>query len=193
MRVDVRRLAVHGSRPLTTAAATFGVVDVAREPPVLGVAGARHEHAVDVFERPDAFRDLDHRDVAGEPVTGPQFVAALREALSEVGGQTRYVASSDLSHVGLQFGEPRAVDDQRRMDVERLDRDMLANFLSNDVEAFLAGFEWNRNPTRWCSIGNMAAMLDLVRPARIDLIDYRQAFDEKGIALVSSAAIALME
>ncbi len=140
--------------------------------------------------------DADESDLeedGGEPVSGPQFVAALRDVLSEVGGHTRYVASSDLSHVGLQFGEPRAVDDQRRMDVERLDRDMLSNFLANDVEAFLAGFEWNRNPTRWCSIGNMAAVLDLVRPAKIDLVDYRQAFDEKGIALVSSAAIALME
>jgi predicted class III extradiol MEMO1 family dioxygenase len=142
----------------------------------------------------EAERDDD--DVAAgadDPVTGPQFVAALRDVLAEVGGRTRFVASSDLSHVGLQFGEPRAVDDQRRMDVERIDRDMLANFMSNDLDAFLAGFEWNRNPTRWCSIGNMAAALDLVRPAKIDLIDYRQAYDEKGIALVSSAALALME
>ncbi len=126
-------------------------------------------------------------------VTGPQLVEAVREVLDEIGGDTLYVASSDLSHVGLQFGEPRPVDEQRRIDVERHDRDMLANFLTSDPEAFLAGFHWNKNPTRWCSIGNMAAILELVQPDSVELIDYRQAFDEKGLALVSSAAIALLK
>ena len=126
-------------------------------------------------------------------ITGPQLIKAVREVLDEVGGETVYVASSDLSHVGLQFGEPRPVDEQRRIDVERHDRDMLANFLTNDPEAFLAGFHWNKNPTRWCSIGNMAAILELVQPDSVELIDYRQAFDEKGLALVSSAAIALLK
>ena len=131
----------------------------------------------------------DHQD----RITGPQLIEAVREVLDEVGGETVYVASSDLSHVGLQFGEPRPVDEQRRIDVERHDRDMLANFLTNDPEAFLAGFHWNKNPTRWCSIGNMAAILELVQPDSVELIDYRQAFDEKGLALVSSAAIAFLK
>jgi AmmeMemoRadiSam system protein B len=128
----------------------------------------------------------------GRRITGPQFVEAMRDVLEEVGGNTLYVASSDLSHVGLQFGEPRPVDDQRRLDVERHDRDMLANFLTSDAEAFLSGFVWNKNPTRWCSIGSMASILDLVQPEAVELIDYRQAYDERGFALVSSAAIALL-
>ncbi len=128
----------------------------------------------------------------GERVISTAFVQSLREVLDETGGDTLYVASSDLSHVGLQFGEPRPVDEQRRLDVERHDRDMLANFLTSDPEAFLAGFNWNKNPTRWCSIGNMSALVELVKPDMIELIDYRQAFDEKGFGLVSSAAIALL-
>ena len=125
-------------------------------------------------------------------VTGPQFTEALAEVLGATGGRTLTVASSDLSHVGLQFGEPRHVDDQRRLDVERHDRDMLANFLTGDPEAFLAGFQWNQNPTRWCSIGNMLAAVTLARPEQVELIDYRQAYDDRGYALVSSAAICLM-
>jgi AmmeMemoRadiSam system protein B len=126
-------------------------------------------------------------------VSGSQLVEAVREVLDEVGGETLYVASSDLSHVGLQFGEPRPVDEQRRIDVERHDRDMLANFLTNDTEAFIAGFTWNRNPTRWCSVGNMSAILELVQPDSVELLDYRQAYDEKGLAMVSSASIALLK
>lgn len=130
-------------------------------------------------------------DDESERVSTEDFVTALREVLDDVGGRTFYVASSDLSHVGPQFGEPRTVDDQRRFDVERHDRDVLSKFLTGDPEEFLSAMRWNKNPTRWCSIGNMAALLSLVEPESLELIDYRQACDEKGHALVSSAAIAL--
>ncbi len=129
----------------------------------------------------------------GQRVAGPKLAEALREVLAEVGGKTLYVGSSDLSHVGLQFGEPRPVDEQRRLDVERHDRDMLAGYLTGDHETFLAAFRWNKNPTRWCSIGNMAAILMLTQPDDLELIDYRQAYDERGFAMVSSAAIVILE
>ncbi|MCP3902481.1 MAG: AmmeMemoRadiSam system protein B [Planctomycetes bacterium] len=125
-------------------------------------------------------------------VTHDQFVGALGEALDGAGGRTFFIASSDLSHVGPQFGEPRPVDEQRRIDVERHDREMMSKYLTGDPEEFLGAMRWNKNPTRWCSIGNMAALLSLVRPEAVELIDYRQAFDEKGMALVSSAAMTLV-
>jgi AmmeMemoRadiSam system protein B len=122
---------------------------------------------------------------------GP-FVDVLAETLAEVGGRTFFVASSDLSHVGPQFGEPRPVDDQRRLDVERHDRDMMSKFIAADAEEFLSAMRWNKNPTRWCSIGNMAALLMLTEPKAVELIDYRQAWDERGAGLVSSAAMVLV-
>ena len=127
----------------------------------------------------------------GQRVTGERFVEVLRSVLNDVGGRTFFVASSDLSHVGPQFGEPRPVDERRRFDVERHDRDMMSKFMTGDPQEFLAAMRWNKNPTRWCSIGNMAAILSLVESDSIELIDYRQAYDEKGMGLVSSAAIAL--
>jgi AmmeMemoRadiSam system protein B len=128
----------------------------------------------------------------GKRVTADQFVSALGESLDSAGGKTFFVASSDLSHVGPQFGEPRPVDEQRRFDVERHDREMMAKFLTGDAEEFIAAMKWNKNPTRWCSIGNMSAVLSLAKPQRVELIDYRQAFDDNGAALVSSAAMALL-
>lgn len=119
------------------------------------------------------------------------FLEVLARALDHVGGSTLFVSSADLSHVGPQFGEPRPVDDQRRFDIERHDRDMMGKFLTGDVEQFLDAMQWNRNPTRWCSIGNMTAVLELARPDNVELIDYRQAVDEKGHCLVSSAAMAI--
>jgi hypothetical protein len=38
----------------------------------------------------------------------------------------------------------------------------------------------------------MAGLLALVQPQACELIDYRQAYDDKGMGMVTSAAIALM-
>jgi AmmeMemoRadiSam system protein B len=125
-------------------------------------------------------------------VDGSTFISTLRQALDEVGGNTFYIGGCDLSHVGPQFGEPAAVDDQRRMDVETIDRDMIAKYLTGDSDEFLSAFKWNKNPTRWCSIGAMNGLLELAQPESVELIDYRQAVDEQGMAMVTCASIALI-
>jgi len=135
-------------------------------------------------------------DADGERVTTRQFTETLAGILNDIGGRTLIVSSSDLSHVGPQFGEPRPVDDQRRTDVERHDREMMGKFLDGDSAEFLAAINWNQNPTRWCSVGGMSTMLELLSPLApsFELIDYRQAVDPRGLAMVSSAAmVAVVE
>ncbi len=128
----------------------------------------------------------------GGRTTTIRFVDALAESLQAQGGRTLFVSSADLSHVGPQFGEPRPVDAQRKVDVERVDRDLMTAFLSGDAQTFLDRAVSTKNPTRWCSIGNMHAALALAQPSAVEMIDYRQACDEQGNCLVSSAAMALM-
>jgi AmmeMemoRadiSam system protein B len=139
---------------------------------------------------PSPLTDMIEDD--GKRTTTEEFTIELKRILGEVGGTTYYVASADLSHVGQQFGEPRPVDDQRKFDVERHDREMLSKYIENDSEEFVSAMKWNNNATQWCSIGNMSALLKLVDPEQIELVDYRQACDSKGIALVSSCSMALL-
>lgn len=128
----------------------------------------------------------------GGRATREEFVAALREAVDAEGGESLLVASVDLSHVGPQFGEPRPVDDARAEQVERHDRELLHRYLGGLPSEFLEAMEWNRNPTRWCSIGSMVAAKEFLQPAGTELIEYRQARDDQGIALVSCAAVAFL-
>jgi AmmeMemoRadiSam system protein B len=139
---------------------------------------------------PSPLHDMIEDD--GERTSTQEFVETLTSILSEVGGTTLFVSSADLSHVGQQFGEPRPVDEQRKFDVERHDREMMSKFIENDPDEFVSAMKWNNNATQWCSIGNMSALLKLVQPTEIELIDYRQACDPKCIALVSSCAMALL-
>lgn len=127
----------------------------------------------------------------GARTTSEEFVSALKASLDALGGTTLFIASSDLSHVGPQFGEPAAVDDERRAEVEQHDRDMLARFIEGDAGAFVEAMSWSKNPTRWCSIGNMAMLLELFEGGEVELLDYRQAGEENGVALVSASACAL--
>ncbi|MDE0889814.1 MAG: AmmeMemoRadiSam system protein B [Phycisphaerales bacterium] len=128
----------------------------------------------------------------GKRVSSEEFTSALREVLAEVGGLTYFVSSADLSHVGPQFGEPKPVDDARRMEVERHDREHLAKYLENDPKGFLEAMEWCKNQTRWCSIGNMSVIASIASAENVELIDYRQASDERGAHLVSVASIAFL-
>ena len=138
---------------------------------------------------PDPLSGLIEDD--GKRVGADEFIDGLRAALDAAGGRTLVVASSDLSHVGPQFGEPRKVDEERCVQVETHDREMIKRFLDSEPSEFLEAVEWNRNPTRWCSVGNMVATKRLVAPKQTELIDYRQAVDDQGVALVSAAAMVM--
>lgn len=139
---------------------------------------------------PDPLMPMIEED--DERIGVDRFVDVLSEVLDAVGGRSFVIASADLSHVGPQFGEPRTVDDRRRQNVETHDREMMEKYATADPEEFLGAMRWSANPTRWCSIGNMTAALMLTRPEKVELIDYRQACDEGGLCLVSSAAMVLV-
>ena len=125
-------------------------------------------------------------------VSSEDFAQALQDQLQSLGGNTLVIASSDLSHVGPQFGEPSPVDEQRRSEIEQHDRDLISNFIQGDASSFIEAMNWSKNPTRWCSIGNMSVFLALMgTDSTIELLDYRQAFDDSEQWMVTSAAFAV--
>jgi len=121
-----------------------------------------------------------------------ELIGALREKIAAAGGRSLVVASSDLSHVGPAFGDPKPVDEERQDEVERTDRELLGEFARGDKDAFIAEVARRGNLTRWCSVGSMTAATAVASPSAIELIDYRQAIDDRRLSLVSCAAIALV-
>jgi len=125
------------------------------------------------------------------------FVKALREALDELGGKTLIVSSADLSHVGPAFGDqqPLAGDaDEAKSARDRVaqhDREMLEHVTEARPDDLVSSMAWQQNPTRWCSIGNLAATLKLVEPSDVTLLNYAAAMDPRGMNMVSHAAIAM--
>lgn len=128
------------------------------------------------------------------------FVDAVKAAMREVGGKTLVVASADLSHVGPQFGDqnPLAGDEQsnpagvaaRNKAIEH-DRRMLEFLTKNKPGDMLAAMTWQKNPTRWCSVGNLVATMRIVEPKEFRLLQYTAAMDQQGMSMVSSCAAAM--
>jgi hypothetical protein len=141
---------------------------------------------------PDPMRAMIADD--GARASFAEFRVALRDAIAAIPGRTLVVASADLSHVGPAFGDPGPVGAQVRKQVEEIDRGLLAEYASGDVEAFIQSVRGAGNATRWCSVGNMSAAL-FATQGTPELIQYGQSpesLDPQGTALITSAAMALM-
>ncbi len=127
----------------------------------------------------------------GARVGTKEFASALRAVLDQAGGKTIFVSSADLSHKGPQFGDQAKVDGAQRNAVEQYDREMLGEFIGG-ADPFLASFQSHGNPNRWCSVGNMYAMLVAAPHGAREMVNYEQSVDPQSVALVSSAALALL-
>lgn len=125
------------------------------------------------------------------------FVEALKGVIAAMPGKTLIVSSADLSHVGQAFGDQHTLAgdsepaQEARNQIFNHDRQMLQLITDCKTQEFLSAMAWQQNPTRWCSIGNLYATMLLTEPSRVEWFNYAAAMDEQGMALVSSASLAM--
>jgi len=135
---------------------------------------------------------LSQSPLDDDHVSTEAFIEAARSCVAEADGRTLVIATGDLSHVGPQFGEPRPIDDQRLADASRADRDLLATFAEGDADRFFSAVKWTANANRWSGVGTMTALLGILKPGTVELIDYHQhMLDENSTGMVASAGLAL--
>jgi MEMO1 family protein len=133
----------------------------------------------------------------GKGVALQPFVDALKETIATLPGKTLIVSSADLSHVGPAFGDrqpligdtPEAAAMRER--VVQHDREMLELYRQRKPDELVAAMAWQQNPTRWCSTGALVATMLAAEPEDVQLLNYAGAMDPQGMAMVSSAAMAL--
>lgn len=162
----------------------FGKDDAGNYPPVF--AALIHDPTVNNGE------SYDDQGLGIDP-----FVEALRAAIEQVGGKTLVVSSADLSHVGPAFGDQQSLagDDepaqQFRGQVAQHDQEMLKLIAERKIDDLISSMAWQQNPTRWCSIGNITAMMRTIEPSQVDVLNYAATMDPQGNAFVSSTSVAV--
>ncbi|MCA9282401.1 MAG: MEMO1 family protein, partial [Phycisphaerales bacterium] len=122
------------------------------------------------------------------------FVDALRAALSEAPGRTLVVSSADLSHVGPMFGdqinlvEESVERKQFLKNMEETDRRLTTLLRTGKVDEMIASLAWEQNATRWCSAGNLSAMMRATGAEELKIVNWVAARDSQGAGIVSSIA-----
>lgn len=122
------------------------------------------------------------------------FVEALGKAINEAPGRTLVISSADLSHVGPMFGDQvNLVEESEERNqfvkgVEETDRKLTALLRTGKIDEMIASLAWEQNPTRWCSVGNLAAMMRVTGAQELKILNWVAARDSQGSGMVSSIA-----
>jgi MEMO1 family protein len=116
------------------------------------------------------------------------LIAAVRETENAQGGATLHVASVDLSHVGVRFGDPEP--DARTLDeVDQKDHAALDAARRGDAEGWHQSIAAHQDSSRVCGWGATYVMLRCAAPGEGRLLTY-EASREDGGSVVTVATLA---
>jgi len=123
-----------------------------------------------------------------EPVG--QFIQALKESLSSLGRKVCCIASADLAHMGLQFGDREGVREYDLRIVAEEDQEMLGHAKRMDAEGFFSSILKERDRRRICGLPAIYSMLRILDAKEGRLLKYGQAFTPETESVVSFASMA---
>ena len=120
-----------------------------------------------------------------------QFIEALAESVSErKRKEICYIASADLSHMGLQFGDRKGMGEYGSQVLEETDREMLGYVEKMDGEGFYSSILRERDQRKVCGLPAIYGLLKVLEAKEGKLLKYGQAFTPETQSVVSFASLA---
>jgi AmmeMemoRadiSam system protein B len=123
-----------------------------------------------------------------EPIQ--QFMDALREAVSSLGREVCYIASADLAHMGLQFGDREGINEYDLRVISQEDQEMLEYARKMDGEGFFSSISREKDRRKICGLPAIYSMLRILEAGEGRLLKYDQAFTPETQSVVSFASLA---
>jgi AmmeMemoRadiSam system protein B len=165
----------------------------------------RHEHSVElqvvwlqhlfgeVKIVPLICAGFEHLVEPGDsPMSLPQvkeFVEALRATLSEWGKKVTLIASVDLSHVGLRFGDRQPITPAILRWLESEDRLFLGRVAAGDSEKMFALIHADRNSRRVDAYPAIYVMLKVLEGIKGEVKHYDQSVEGRNESVVTFGAV----
>jgi AmmeMemoRadiSam system protein B len=123
-----------------------------------------------------------------EPIR--QFVDALKKTLQTYPTAVCYMASADLAHLGLQFGDAEGMGEYGLRVLEAEDQEMLGWVERLDPEGFYRSIMKDQDRRRICGFPAIYTMLNVMEAGKGKLLKYGQAFTSETQSVVSFASLA---
>lgn len=138
-----------------------------------------------------SFHEAIERGVS--PMDNPllqKFLKAIAESVSFLKREVCYIASADLAHMGLQFGDVEGMGEYELRVLESEDRQMLSPLERVDGEEFFSFIARERDRKRICGLPAIYAMLKVMEANQGRLLKYGQAFTPETQSVVTFASMA---
>jgi MEMO1 family protein len=119
-----------------------------------------------------------------------QFIEALRESVSSLGRRVCYIASADLAHRGLQFGDPEGIGEYDLRILAEEDQAMLGYVERFDGEGFFSSISKERDRRRICGLPAVYSLLKTMEAEEGRLLRYGQAFTPDTQSVVTFASLS---
>ncbi len=118
-----------------------------------------------------------------------QFIEALRDSVSSFGEKVSFIASADLAHMGLQFGDQDGMSEYGLRILAQEDQEMLGYVERMDGEGFYSSILKERDRRRICGFPAIYTMLKVLEAKEGKLLKYGQAFTPQTQSVVSFASL----
>lgn len=119
-----------------------------------------------------------------------EFIEALRDSVSSLGRRVCCIASADLAHMGLQFGDPEGIGEHDLRVLAGEDQAMLGYVEGFDGEGFFSSVSKERDRRRICGLPPIYTLLKTIEAKEGRLLKYGQAFTRDTQSVVTFASLA---
>jgi AmmeMemoRadiSam system protein B len=119
-----------------------------------------------------------------------QFIQALKTAIAGSEKKVCLLASADLAHVGLRFGDEKAPNRFTLQSLDEDDRRLLENAQRVDAEGFYDFLRRERDRRRVCGLPPIYTFLRVVDAQEGRLLKYGQSLDSATQSVVTFASLA---
>lgn len=127
------------------------------------------------------------------PLEKPQisdFISSLKETIATIDKKICVIASVDLAHVGLRFGDAHPTTPEELEALSIKDMEMLKFVENLDHEGFYHSIKEEDDKRRICGFPSIYTFLNIVDADKGELLKYEQCNDDKTGSTVTFASMA---
>ncbi len=137
-----------------------------------------------------SFHEAIERSISPREIPQIQeFIEALRKVAQSGGREVCAIASADLAHIGVQFGDEAPASSMLSETRER-DLEMLAYAEKMDAEGFYASIRREGDRRRICGFPSIYVLLNISDAGEGKLLKYAQSYNPETQSAVTFASLA---